>query len=177
MSALRILTTVARGKPLVQTPQDHSSALVSLGSQEMGTIAKVKSLQPNIIYLKKKFTVAVVCSLRALTHWKKLQSTGPGCFFIGRFNYAEKGITRSKSNVIWLVCLGIKGPPGILSLSATMIFSLVLQNTITLQLPLQFLPRLMASFHSFIHSYTCFLFALCSISFHRLDWLSFSLSR
>ena len=53
MSALRILTTVARGNPLVQTPQDHSSALVSLGSQEMGTIAEVKSLKPNIIYLKK----------------------------------------------------------------------------------------------------------------------------
>ena len=53
MSALRILTTVARGKPLVQTPQDHSSALVSLGSLEMGTTAKVKSLKPNIIYLKK----------------------------------------------------------------------------------------------------------------------------
>ena len=32
MSALRILTTVVRAKPLVQTPQDHSSALVSLGS-------------------------------------------------------------------------------------------------------------------------------------------------
>ena len=53
MSALRILTAVTRGKPLVQTPQGHSSALVSLGSLEMGTTAKVKSLKPNIIYLKK----------------------------------------------------------------------------------------------------------------------------
>ena len=45
MSALRILTTVARGKPLVQSPQDHSSAFVGLGSLEMGTTAEVKSLK------------------------------------------------------------------------------------------------------------------------------------
>ena len=45
MTALRILTTVVRAKPLVQTPQDHSSALVSLGSLEMGTTAELKSLK------------------------------------------------------------------------------------------------------------------------------------
>ena len=45
MSALRILTNLARGKPLVQTPQDHSSALVGLVSLEMGATAEVKSLK------------------------------------------------------------------------------------------------------------------------------------
>ena len=45
MSALRILTAVTRGKPLVQTPQGHSSALVSLGSLEMGITAEVKFLK------------------------------------------------------------------------------------------------------------------------------------
>ena len=45
MSAIKILTTVARGTPLVQIPRDHSSALVSLDSLETGRTAEVKSLK------------------------------------------------------------------------------------------------------------------------------------
>ena len=45
MSAIKILTTVARGTLLVQIPQDHSSALVSLDSPETGRTAEVKSLK------------------------------------------------------------------------------------------------------------------------------------
>ena len=45
MSAIKILTTVARGTPLVQIPRDHSSALVSLDSPETGRTAEVKSLK------------------------------------------------------------------------------------------------------------------------------------
>ena len=45
MSAIKILTTVARGTLLVQIPRDHSSALVSLDSPETGRTAEVKSLK------------------------------------------------------------------------------------------------------------------------------------
>ena len=67
MSAIKILTTVARGTLLVQIPRDHSSALVSLDSPETGRTAEVKSLKHNLIY-QKKFSVAVISFLRALMH-------------------------------------------------------------------------------------------------------------
>ena len=45
MSAIKILTAVARGTPLAQILRDHSSALVSLDSLEIGRNAEVKSLK------------------------------------------------------------------------------------------------------------------------------------
>ena len=68
-----------------------------------------------ISFIRKKIHFCCCLLPKGANALKKRQSKGPGCFFIGRFNYAEEGITRSKSNVIWQVCLGIRGPPGILN--------------------------------------------------------------
>ena len=101
-------------------------------------------------------------------------------FFIWRFNYTKKSMTRYEGNVIWQVCLGFRGAWVTLtwqSQSTTMIFFLILQKTITLQLPLQFLLGLMASFHSFIPIpvvfFTCvqFLSTARPISYYR--WSTF----
>ena len=53
-----------------------------------------------ISFIRKKIHFCCCLLPKGANALKKRQSTGPGCFFIGRFNYAEEGITRSKSNVI-----------------------------------------------------------------------------
>ena len=59
-----------------------------------------KILKGIISFIRKKIHCCCCLLPKGANALKKLQSTGPGCFFIGRFNYAEEGITRSKSNVI-----------------------------------------------------------------------------